>query len=127
MSRLESLSNEALNNGKGLEIAKQIVLGNPEGQNQVLKKHGLRPLDTFSYHQQVKALNGDLKHVRPRLMNIEGHFSRQYFSQVFQLFNEAIRPEGRKSFMAYDGLNDIFNVNYQVLSWSLHFALEVLV
>jgi CRISPR-associated protein Cas1 len=114
---------EALNNGKGLEIAKQIVLGKLEGYNQVLKKHGLRSLDVFSYSQQIKAIEGDLKLVRARLMNVEGHFSRQYFCQEFKLFNESIRPEGRKTFKAYDGLNNILNLAYQVLSWKIHLAL----
>jgi CRISPR-associated protein Cas1 len=114
---------EALNNGKGLEIAKQIVLGKLQGQDQVLKKYGLRSLDTFSYSQQIKAISGELKLVRARLMNVEGRFSRQYFNQVFQLFNDAIRPEGRKTFKAYDGLNNILNLVYRILSWKIHLAL----
>ena len=76
----------ALTNGKGLEIAKQIVLAKLEGHNQVLKKYGLRSLDTFRYSQDTKELSGNLKLVRARLMNIEGHFSRQNFSQIFDLF-----------------------------------------
>jgi CRISPR-associated protein Cas1 len=56
-------------------------------------------------------------------MDVEGHFSRQYFNQVFQLFNDVIRPEGRKTFKAYDGLNNILNLAYQVLSWKIHLAL----
>jgi CRISPR-associated endonuclease Cas1 len=114
---------EALNNGKGLEIAKQIVLGKLQGQDQLLKKYGLRSLDVFSYQEQIKALSGELKLVRARLMNVEGHFSRQYFSQVFTLFNESIRPEGRKTFKAYDGLNNILNLAYRILSWKIHLAL----
>jgi CRISPR-associated protein Cas1 len=106
-----------------LEIAKQIVLGKLEGYNQVLKKHGLRSLDVFSYQQQIKCISGDLKLVRARLMNVEGHFSRQYFIQEFKLFNEAIRPEGRKTFKAYDGLNNILNLAYKILSWKVHLAL----
>jgi CRISPR-associated protein Cas1 len=114
---------EALKNGKGLEIAKQIVLGKLEGYNQVLKKHGLRALDTFSYQEQIKSINGNLNIVRARLMNIEGHFSKQYFSQVFQLFSESIRPEGRKTFKAYDGLNNILNLAYELLKWEIYRAL----
>jgi CRISPR-associated protein Cas1 len=114
---------EALNNGKGLEIAKQIVLGKLEGYSQVLKKHGLRALDTFAVQQQVKAINGNLNIVRAKLMNVEGHFSKQYFSQIFQLFNESIRPEGRKTFKAYDGLNNILNLAYCLLSWKVHSAI----
>ena len=114
---------EALNNGKGLEIAKQIVLAKLQGQDQVLKKYGLRSLDVFSYSQQIKAIEGDLKLVRARLMNVEGHFSRQYFDQVFKLFNESIRPERRKTFKTYDGLNNILNLAYRILSWKIHLAL----
>jgi CRISPR-associated protein Cas1 len=114
---------EALNNGKGLEIAKQIVLAKLQGQDQLLKKYGLRSLDVFSYRQQIKAISGELKSARTRLLAIEGHFSRQYFSQIFQLFSESIRPEGRKTFKAYDGLNNILNLAYRILSWKIHLAL----
>jgi CRISPR-associated protein Cas1 len=39
------------------------------------------------------------------------------------LFDERIRPEGRKTFLAYDGLNNTFNLAYSVLSWKVHIAL----
>lgn len=35
---------KALKNGKGLQVAKEIVLAKLEGYNQLLKKHGLRQL-----------------------------------------------------------------------------------
>jgi CRISPR/Cas system-associated endonuclease Cas1 len=54
---------EALKDDRGLKIAKQIVLSKLEGQNQVLKKYGLRVLDVFSYQQQVKAIEGELQKV----------------------------------------------------------------
>jgi CRISPR-associated protein Cas1 len=115
---------EALNNGKGLEIAKQIVLAKIKGQNQLLRKYGLRWLDYYPYSQAVKKTEGsDMTRVRARLMSYEGRFSEQYFRQIFALFNEAIRPERRKTFKAYDGLNNIFNVAYRVLSWKVHLAL----
>jgi CRISPR/Cas system-associated endonuclease Cas1 len=37
---------QALENGKGIEVAKQIVKAKIEGQNRVLKKYGLRPIDS---------------------------------------------------------------------------------
>jgi CRISPR-associated protein Cas1 len=115
---------EALKNGKGLEIAKQIVLAKIKGQNQLLRKYGLRWLDYYPYSQAVKKANDkDMTRVRARLMSYEGRFSEQYFRQIFALFNEAIRPERRKTFKAYDGLNNIFNVAYRVLSWKVHLAL----
>jgi CRISPR-associated protein Cas1 len=115
---------EALNNGKGLEIAKQIVLAKIKGQNQLLRKYGLRWLDYYQYSQAVKKTEGsDMTRVRARLMSYEGRFSEQYFRQIFALFNEAIRPERRKTFKAYDGVNNIFNLAYEILSWKVHHAL----
>jgi CRISPR-associated endonuclease Cas1 len=114
---------EALKSGKGLEIAKEIVTAKLQGQNQVLRKYGLRPLDILTYQQEIKAITGELNLVRARLMKVEGHASRRYFSQMFQLFNEGIRPEGRHTFKAYDGLNNIFNLAYQILGWKCHYAL----
>jgi CRISPR-associated protein Cas1 len=115
---------QALTNGKGLEIAKQIVLAKIRGQNELLKKYGLRWLDYYSYSQAVKALrDDDIAKVRARLMSYEGKFSEQYFRQIFSLFNEAYRPERRKTFKAYDCLNNVFNVSYRVLSWKVHLAL----
>jgi CRISPR-associated protein Cas1 len=114
---------QSLLDGRGLYIAKQIVLSKLEGQNQVLRKYGLRPLHVFHYREQIKTLEGDLNTLRARLNSVEGHFSEQYFDQIFQLFNESIRPDGRKTFKAYDGLNNILNLAYRVLSWKVHLAL----
>ncbi len=43
---------EALKNNKGIYIAKQFVLGKLEGQNQILKKYGLKRHD-FSVIEKV--------------------------------------------------------------------------
>ena len=34
-----------------------------------------------------------------------------------------IRPEGRKTFKAYDGLNNTFNLVYSLLKWKVHTAI----
>jgi CRISPR/Cas system-associated endonuclease Cas1 len=54
--------------------------------------------------------------VRRKLISIERRFDEQYFPQIFQLMPEKIRPEARKTFKAYDGINNIFNLAYEVLS-----------
>jgi CRISPR-associated protein Cas1 len=36
---------------------------------------------------------------------------------------EKIRPDSRKTFKAYDGINNLFNLAYEVLSWKVHRAL----
>lgn len=115
---------EGLTNGKGLEIAKQIVLTKIKGQNLLLHKFGLKWLDYYPYSQAVKALEGtDLKLARNTLMSYEGKYSLQYFQQIFSLFNESFRPVRRKGFKAFDGLNNIFNIAYRVLAWKVHLAI----
>lgn len=114
---------ESLSNNKFSEIAKEFVLSKIEGQNQVLTKYGLRRLD-YSPTEKVKSLkNSDPKSLRISLTNIESHCSRLYFDQLFQMFNELVTPSGRKGFKAYDGLNNLFNLAYEVLSWRVHIAL----
>lgn len=114
---------EALTNGKGLEIAKQVVLAKIRGYNEVLKKYGLRSLDYYRFSQSVNELKGDLDSVRNRLMSYEGKYSEQYFRQILQLFSESFRPERRKTYKAYDGLNNILNLAYSVLFWKIQIAL----
>jgi len=104
---------QALENGKGMIIANQIVKAKIAGQNSVLKKYGLRPFDAHV---------GDMKD-RKRLLGIESRSARLYFSQIFQLFPKSIRPESRKTFKAYDGVNNVFNFGYYVLKCRVHKAL----
>ena len=114
---------EALKDERGLHIAKHLVLGKIEGQNQVLKKYGLRQFD-FKKIQRVKNLEiDDLTQLRKKLMAYESHASRAYFQRIFSIFPESIRPEGRRTFKAYDGVNNLFNLGYELLSWKVHKAL----
>ena len=36
---------------------------------------------------------------------------------------EKLRPESRKKYKAYDGINNAFNLAYEILSWKVHRAL----
>jgi CRISPR-associated endonuclease Cas1 len=40
-----------------------------------------------------------------------------------QLFPEPFRPEHRRTFKAYDGLNNLLNLAYRILSWKVHLSL----
>jgi CRISPR-associated protein Cas1 len=112
-----------LKNEKGVQIAKQLVLSKIEGQNLVLKKYGLKCHD-FSILEKVKNLEDEnTARLRIRLMSIEGHASDKYFNQIFGLIPQLIRPEYRKTFKAYDGINNLFNLAYEMLSWKVHHAL----
>jgi CRISPR-associated protein Cas1 len=114
---------EALSNGKDFVIAKQLVLAKLEGQNQVLSKYGLKRHD-FSIIERVKNLKAEsTSQFRTRLMSIEGHFSEKYFNQILSLIPESVRPDCRRTFKAYDGVNNIFNLAYEILSWKVQHAL----
>lgn len=65
----------------------------------------------------------NLETARDRLNSIEGKFSEAYFRQIVGLLPEKLRPEGRKTFKAYDGVNNIFNLAYEILSWKVHRAI----
>jgi CRISPR-associated protein Cas1 len=57
------------------------------------------------------------------LSTYEAHCSRIYFKQIFSLFSDSVRPKNRKTFKAYDGVNNLFNLGYEFLSWKVHKAL----
>ena len=114
---------EAVNNDKGVHIAKQFVLGKFSGQNEILEKYGLK-LHNEKYAQKIENTNSEnMVTMRRRLMGYESKFTKQYFDQIFPLFPEAIRPESRRTFKAYDGMNNLFNLAYEMLSWKVHRAL----
>jgi len=114
---------EALKGLRGLEVAKKFVLGKLEGQNQVLSKYGLRQFDSVMV-ERIRSLKlENLNQLRNKLSTYEGHCSEVYFRQIFGLFSENIRPEHRRTFKAYDGLNNLFNLGYEFLSWKVHKAL----
>lgn len=115
---------EALKNGKGIEIAKQIVHAKILSQNIILRKYGLRQHDLTTVQKRIADIESDnLNMVRKRLLPIEGKCSEHYFREVFQLLPKAVRIENRKGFNAYDGINNIFNLAYEVLKWKIHVAL----
>ena len=114
---------EAVKSEKGISIAKAFVLGKLEGQNQVLKKYGLKRLD-FVYTERIRNLEeSDLTRLRRQLTQIEAKCAQLYFREVFSLFPEAVRSKRRRTFKAYDGLNNLFNLGYQMLKWKVHIAL----
>ncbi|MDH5481481.1 MAG: CRISPR-associated endonuclease Cas1 [Candidatus Bathyarchaeota archaeon] len=112
---------EASKNDKGISIAKKIVASRIESQNLILRKYGLRQHYLVRIKKAVEEVNSGS--VKTKLMAIEGHCSRQYFKQIFQLFPSFMRVENRKTFKAYDGLNNLFNLVYSVLKWKVYRAI----
>ena len=110
---------EALKNGKGVEIAKQIVLAKIESQNKVLEKYGLKPHDLKFVKRCINEVDSEsLESVRRKLLGVEGRFTRQYYDRIFQLL--PINPRLRKTYKAYDGINNIFNFVYTILKWKVY-------
>lgn len=114
---------ESHQNGMFSEIAKQFILSKFEGQNQVLSKYGLRRLDYLHFEKAKGIEEPEHRILRNKLTAIESHCSRHYFNEIFQLFDALSKPEGRKGFRAYDGINNLFNLGYEILSWKIHIAL----
>jgi CRISPR-associated protein Cas1 len=113
---------EALKDGRAFEIVKQFVKAKIEGQNNVLRKYGLKT--DISVKLRIDAVETeDLKTLRRKLMQIEAKFSEFYFKKILQLIPEKIRPERRRGFKAYDGVNNLFNLAYELLAWKVHKAL----
>jgi len=112
---------EASKNGKGISIAKKIVASRIESENIILRKYGLRQHDLLTVMRAIEGVNSGA--MTTKLMAIEGHCSKHYFKQVFQLFPSFMRVENRKTFKAYDGLNNLFNLAYTILKWKVYRAI----
>lgn len=114
---------EATKNGKGCNVAKNLVIGKIQGQNWVLGKYGLT-IPNLNIVQRVESLETDsLKDARQRLTSFEGKMSELYLREIFRLIPEKLRPAERQTFQDYDGVNNIFNLAYKILSWKVHRAL----
>ena len=113
---------------QSLTIPKEIVLAKIKGQNEVLKKYGLRQIDYYNlkkvneaYDEAIAKFNNENRfnvdsRFKSQLRYFEGTASMHYFREIFRLFPESFRPEKRKGFKAYDGLNNTFNLAYRILS-----------
>ena len=73
-SHVETRINQykAIENKKGIEIAKQFIISKIEGNNQVLKKYGLMTEDIMRIKSQIESIESDnLDIVRRKLTAIE--------------------------------------------------------
>jgi len=114
---------EATTNGKGIYIAKQIVISKLLSQNLILNKYHFESHD-LEFKDKIEKLEvSDLETFRRKINGIEGKYTQHYFDQIFDLIPKRIRPETRESFKAYDGTNNLFNLAYEILSWKVHRAI----
>ena len=106
-----------------IQLAKQFVLGRIEGQNQVLKKHGLKEHRSSAVEKVVNLSENNVASARRRLTGYEGKCTGAYFTQLLQLIPKPIRPLRRLKFKAYDGINNLLNLAYELLKAKVHIAL----
>jgi CRISPR-associated endonuclease Cas1 len=70
---------ESLKNGKGIEIAKKIVVGKLEGQDKTLQKYGMKRHDIIRIKKTIETIESDsMQEIRRKLTGIEGKFSEFY-------------------------------------------------
>jgi CRISPR-associated protein Cas1 len=111
---------QALDNGKGIEIAKQIILGKLKGQNEILRKYGLRQHDLITIKTKLDEMcKHDLNTARRKILALEGQTTDRYYEQIFKLLPEILRIAKRKTRFAYDGINNILNLSYTMLKWKV--------
>jgi CRISP-associated protein Cas1 len=104
-------------------IAKSFITAKIESQNVILKKYSLKPHPEIFRDMIDRSEAKSLELFRRRLTGIEGKHTQRYYKQIFNLFPEKLRPESREGFMAYDGMNNLFNLAYEILAWKIHKAL----
>ena len=119
---------KAYDNRKGVEIAKQLVLGKIEAQTLMLKKHKLVPFNTLKIpsKDQIGLLYAEnVDKIRNKLHGVEAKYSQHYFGQIITLFPKQLRKNWKKreGFRAYDELNNLFNFCYEYLKWKIYRAL----
>jgi CRISPR-associated protein Cas1 len=89
-----------------------------------LRKYGFKQHDLKQIKNSVGEVKSDNSGVmRNKLHTIEGHATEKYFSQIFQLLPKALSISKRRTFKAYDGINNTFNLAYTVLKWKTYRAL----
>jgi CRISPR-associated protein Cas1 len=116
---------EAIKSGRAIEIAKKLVMSKILGQNQLLKKYGLRQHDLITAKQTIDSIKMEnINVVRNKLTSLEGKFTDRYFQQIFPMLpHSVLKVEKRRTFKAYDGINNTFNLAYTVLKWKVHKAI----
>jgi CRISPR-associated protein Cas1 len=56
-------------------------------------------------------------------MYFEAMQTKVYFQQLFSLLPKKLKPKSRQTYNAYDGVNNLFNLAYEILSWKVYQAI----
>jgi len=115
---------ESLKNGKGVEIAKAVAYAKLEGQDKVLEHYNLERHKMDKIKAKIESLQPEsLKEARKKLVYLEAKATEHYFRQIFTLLPKEIRIFKRKTYGAYDGVNNTFNLAYTILQYRVFIAI----
>ena len=79
---------------------------NKARQDNCRSCHGLKFLD-YAFFEKITDIQEDnLIKLRQKLTQVEAKCAQIYFHEIFSLFPEAVRPDRRKTFKAYEGINN---------------------
>jgi hypothetical protein len=80
-----------------IEKKEKVVIVSQQGLNKKIKR-------IFGYSRPVS------------------RFVRKLFfvSSALELVPESIRPDSKKTFTSYEGINNLFNFVYEILAWKVH-------
>ncbi len=62
--------------------------------------------------------------LRQKLTQVEARCVQIYFREIFSLFPETVRLKKRKTFKAYGGVNNLFNLGYSMLKWKYTYSIK---
>jgi len=110
-----------------VDIAKQLVLAKIEGETQLLKKYNLVSFENHfpTKKQIVRMYAENIGKIRMKLHLTESKYARHYFKQIISLFPKRLRKnwKRREGYRAYDKVNNLFNIAYEILQWRVHRSL----
>ena len=113
---------ESLNNGKGKEIAKKIILAKVENQKALLRQHGFSTakLEVERRIERIEA--NSFQQFRIHINTLEARCSKWYFKAYLKLLPRIWQPPKRMKYKAQDRLNNLLNLGYEILAGEIYKA-----
>lgn len=113
---------ESLNNGKGKEIARKIILAKIENQKALLRQYGFSTAQ-LEVEKRIERIKTDsFQQFRVQVQTLEGNCSRRYFKVYLKLFPKIWQPQKRMRYKAQDKLNNLLNLGYEILAGEIYKA-----
>ena len=113
---------ESLNNGKGKEIAKKIILAKIENQKAFLRQYGFSTVKLEVQNRIERMKIDDFQEFRMHINNLEARCSKWYFKAYVKLLPRIWQPQKRMKYKAKDKFNNLLNLGYEILAGEIYKA-----